>query len=251
MNVLILGDSNLARDLYQTFHPISHWCGFVSRSHQNYDARFKQTQPDLIFNTIGGNLLTPKQELWEININENRILRQTYPKAKIVAFSSNAALEPSRTNFARIKFELEREGESLGIHVIRVCNLYGVHRVLRCFPWKLLRNDKDSPIYSLPVNNIIPTPTDWLAKEIHKRLDSLPKSIAPQGMTTTFMWGREILPHKIEPGDIDPLRPGFPILTDPESKETWQELWNQRWKIQNWKALPLENGVSAIGRSFN
>lgn len=252
MNTLILGYSNLARDLYLTFQQDSKWIGFISRFHQNHGDRNSQIEtPDVIFNTIGGNLQTSHPLLWELNIIHNRELRSAYPKAKIVAFSSNAALEPSRSHFARIKCELEREGETLGISVIRVCNLYGNHIPSRCFPGKLVRNNNVSPIFSLPRNNVVPTPTDWLAKEIHRRFYNLPSVIAPQGITTTHFWGQEILERKVNEGEFDPLRPNYPILSDSGSKQTWGELWKQRWINGDWKLSVLGNGDSVLGRSFN
>lgn len=116
----------------------------------------------------------------------------------------------------------------------RVGSLYGQHYPERTFPGKLLAKYPKPCSLSLPENQVVPTPTWWLAERIVFDMDNLfhsrPKILhmAPSDSTTTLEWGRMILgdQYDISSSGIDPLRPvksGLGCSLGPV--RDWRLLW--------------------------
>jgi dTDP-4-dehydrorhamnose reductase len=111
---------------------------------------------------------------------------------------------------------------------IRVTNLYGKHRWDKCFPGKIEKND----VMQLPNNVIVPTPTDWLAKEVVSNLGHLMVGLvynaAPLGSTTVVEWGKYIKAD-IYTNGLDHSRPrncaiGY-NMPNPINLTDWESLW--------------------------
>lgn len=160
-------------------------------------------------------------------------------------FSTNYATD-STSLYSISKRTMEELLESYGrkhSRVYRVQSLYGWHKPMKTFPYKLMKNHPQPGRLTLPPNEIVPTPTSWLAKTLLDNLDKLTKypyhnvfSLAPNDKTTACEWAQLILGDKyeVEPGDYDKDRPintfsGCDIL---DNVETWRDLWDSNWNNQ-------------------
>jgi dTDP-4-dehydrorhamnose reductase len=179
-------------------------------------------------------------------------LKEAAPGAKVVAFSTDYVADPAniqdptkrirepQSSYARSKVWMEEfivDSNDPRIRAVRVGSLYGEWKPRSCFPSKLCANSYRSqePVV-LPINQVCPTPTKWLAKILVENLDAIfaePYPIthlAPSGHLSVADWGRLILGNgRVIDGDLDPKRPAFssigcPFLADaPHCTELWQE----------------------------
>ena len=238
LKVLIIGHGNLGHDLLLFCKKYGLSYHLISTNEQRFSDDFDDAyEADLIINTVGGGVHESYDTLWKKNISLNLELSQMFIDRPIIAFSSNAALEPYRTPYSSIKKSVESlTGSIKNFHVIRVSTLYGNYRLSDTFPWKLRNNYIRPTQLNLPTNYIQPTPTKWLAEKIFnlsifRKISSLENrifSIVPFGHTTYEEWGKVILgeEYKITPRDYDPLYTKDKILVS-NYPDTWEELWNQ------------------------
>jgi hypothetical protein len=214
MKINIYGYSNLGIDLALEGEKLGHQIMVCSKSRQD----ILHDDPDLIINTRGGCaggdfVDDPPRDLWRQNITTNVALCRTYPKAMVLAFSSNAAMEPWRTPYAGIKWTMEQIEEK-NFRYIRVGNLYGKHIPELTFPGRLIKNQAKA----LPLNPIVPMPTDWLANRYFRGF--LAQQLWPSGLTTVHAWGEDVLER-----DLQPLK-----MTEDRNQATWLEGSGPHWK---------------------
>lgn len=120
--------------------------------------------------------------------------------------------------------------------IYRVGSLYGTFKPHKCFPYKLKRNAVSGKTITLPVNQICPTPVDWLTTElIHQHQcwtfgckDGHPISVSPTGCTTVKEFGELILGRPLESSGLDPKRPEIYTNEPLVKTQTWRYLWNAR-----------------------
>lgn len=175
------------------------------------------------------------------------VANEKYPDSEI-AFIDNA-----KTFYAMSKLWMERGIANSNrplTSIFRVCSLYGQHFPEKTFPGKLLAKYPNPCELNLPENEVVPTPTWWIAKKLALNLEVLFLKkgrnilhVAPSGSTTTMEWGRRILgeDYTIKSSGLDPLRPirsrlGSSIGQPPD----WSALWdlskgffNDNYKGQN------------------
>jgi hypothetical protein len=120
--------------------------------------------------------------------------------------------------------------------IYRIGSLYGTHKPQKCFPYKLKKNSLKNEIV-LPTNQIIPTPTDWLAATLLNNLDITPYqstklyNVAPSGCATVADWGTLILGKAVISSGLDNSRPSCSgLVCDLPIKDssTWLDLWKER-----------------------
>lgn len=192
MKINIHGFSNLGIDLY--LEGVAH--GHDVRVDSSEKKDVLHTSPGLIINTRGGCaggdfVDDPPHNLWHQNITTNIDLCRNFPKSRVLAFSSNSAMECWRTPYASIKASMENIPIK-NFEFIRVGNLYGKHKKDLTFPGKLLLNT----VIALPVNPIVPIPTDWFAKRFFD--GHLNQRLLPCGVTSPHYWGQVILGKPLE-----------------------------------------------------
>jgi hypothetical protein len=122
-------------------------------------------------------------------------------------------------------------------NIYRIGSLYGTHKPQKCFPYKLKKNSLKNEI-TLPLNVIVPTPTDWLAKTLLNNLEKICDdtttkfyTVAPKESTTVAEWGSLILEREILGNVMDNSRPSYVSMEcNLPIKETvsWLDLWKER-----------------------
>lgn len=227
--ILIFGNGNLAQSLVNQCLNHQYPYHQISRHFRRYSLDF--TNPyaaDLVINTVGGRLKDDPALLWELNIELNKKLLKEY-QAPIVAFSSNAALEPWRSPYASIKKSLETFASTTSrLSVVSVSCLYGSYKTSVSFPGKL-RINYPKPIERvfLPANPVQPTPTDWLAEKLLSFSFGMQANFSIAPTPTTYVeFAKKILGSQYEvlEKDFDPL---FPRAVLTHGFSTWDELWEQ------------------------
>lgn len=227
--ILIFGNGNLAQSLVDYCNLHHNPYHQIARHFRRYSEDF--TNPyhaDLVINTVGGKLKDDPSLLWDINIELNKKLLKEY-KAPIVAFSSNAALEPWRSPYASIKKSLETLASTTSrLSVIAVSCLYGSYKTHSTFAGKLRINyPTNAQRIFLPNNPVQPTPTAWLVSELMKFGfgEGAVFSLAPSP-TTYVEFAKKILGPGFEvcEKDFDPL---FPREVLTHGGTSWETLWEQ------------------------
>lgn len=180
------------------------------------------------------------------------LARNLPEKIKVGLFSTDYVADPyfpdqeqafdpePKTFYALSKLWMEHAAQMLerpNLSVFRICSLYGQHYPEKTFPGKLLARYSRPGSFSLPENEVCPTPTWWIAQTLVSELDVAfidePKiyHLAPSGSTTTLEWGRRIMgpEYEISSSGLDPLRPfksglrsSFEI-----APINWLHLWEQ------------------------
>lgn len=172
-------------------------------------------------------------------------------ETKLVFFSSDhAANERNPGNpklhsmspkslFALSKLQLE---EAFGFlnrpntTIVRLSSIYGGGRPSRTFPGRLIAQYAKPCEIPLPSNLCTPTPTDWLAETMLRRLDKLvgeePKVVhlAPSGHVSYAQWGRLIMGPKFDVKErgLDESRPAAPLLgCSIGPVPSWKDLWDR------------------------
>lgn len=148
-------------------------------------------------------------------------------------------VEKPRSFYEMSKLWMEQGIENSGrpnTTVFRVCSLYGQHYPEKTFPGKLRAKFTTPTEISLPENEVVPTPTSWIAQTLVRHLDEAftkrPEiyHIAPSGSTTTLEWGMRILDdqYTYKSKGFDPLRPFKSSLGCSFGKAPdWSVLWEQ------------------------
>lgn len=163
-------------------------------------------------------------------------------EVRIHLFTTNyiRASETKRTLYARSKKYMEKLVLSTNrpnVSIYEVQSLYGTHKPWSCFPGKVIKSylDKKEPI-SVPSNECVPTPTDWLAESI-LMLDPIgfvPRCW-PDGYVSQLVWASTLVPTNKELF-IDYRRPieqeGQMVISNKNGCKT---LWADR--AQFWKGL--------------
>lgn len=169
-------------------------------------------------------------------------------------FSSNYVTSPTESLYSYSKYTMEG---LLGIllrertRIYRVQSLYGWDKPLKCFPFRLIKNHPKPDRITLPVNLVVPTPTQWLAEVLLHNLPLLMDTkyhvdynVAPEGAVPVFEWAQLILGNEYEvvANGIDTERPeqakpGCDFMKAPD----WRELWDKHWggsnsQVRKWKA---------------
>lgn len=236
MHYRIIGRSNLGLDLIGNLLP----------NEKLLDDNSTE-ETDILIYTPGGHIGMTRKELYDLNFNNLNIYRKTYLPKRVYAFSSNAVIEPWRTDYAMIKALLEMHAYyHLDLTIFRVGSLYGRHFPERCFPYKVLRNRPAS----LPTNPITPTPTEWLAKEVLKIIREKKQGvfqIKPFGQTTPHAWAAKELGVITEIGMMDSYRPYIPMPELNPNAPHWLDLWKKYSNIRDGKFLNAvtENSTSS------
>lgn len=231
-SIWIIGYGNLGYDLVELCKAGGFPHALTSRAKSYYSENYEPKKPAMIINTIGGHIETDTTVLWDSNIKVNQNLSRQYSGSVVVALSSNAALEPWRSQYGATKKALEEcAGASANLYVMRVSTLYGSHKTERNFPTRLRRNHPRPSKLSLPSNPIQPTPTRWLAQKILQceflNTGEHVHDIAPKGVTSPADWARKFLPNTyviIDAGP-EPTRPNFRLLKG--TGPSWSELWSE------------------------
>jgi hypothetical protein len=171
-------------------------------------------------------------------------LAQKLPKSTwLHTFSTNYVNHQSLYALSKKAMEdLLQVLDRLKTRTYQVQSLYGWHKPLKTFPFKIIKNYPHPGKITLPANMVTPTPTPWLAKVLLENLEIITENpkyqkhcLTPVGSVTTYAWAQLVLGDNYEvlPGEIDPERPKgghgrftlFPV-------ETWQTLWDQYWNQQ-------------------
>lgn len=204
----------------------------------------KHQEPDVIWLPIGsGSIGGDFKKQLDASLTMLMDLEKVCPKAKIITFSTSFIADPSdptnpkkqgqpKSLYALSKKMMEDYilvSNNPNLKCIRVTNLYGKHYPEKCFPYKIA-NDPNVKI--LATNEVVPTPTNELAKKLVENFDKIINSdypilhAAPKGSCSIAAWGRLIKPE-IEYGSLDPLRPPTCAIGSFFEWENWQTLWEK------------------------
>jgi dTDP-4-dehydrorhamnose reductase len=206
-------------------------------------------RPDHVWVTAGaGSIEDAKKDFTpyvDLHIRLVMELAQAQPASPFVlhTFSTNYVVNPEASLYAFSKHCMENLLSILNrthpTNVYRVESLYGFHKPLRCFPYKLIKNNPLPGEITLPSNQVTPTPTAWVAKMLLSNLKVLSESsgvynLTPLGSLSVMEWGKMILGssycigtkgwNKSRPA-VSKLGCDIPGAED----EDWRDLWEQYW----------------------
>lgn len=171
---------------------------------------------------------------------------------KLVLFTSDYAYEPTLSKYAELKATMDslvHEYNRPNTCLVQVSSLYGRIYPERCFPGRIILAAMNQPEITLPINKVTPTPCDFVAENLVKRLPNIFDSkqtmrlnMAPKGSISTFGWGQLVLQdhRKISARGYDPERPQSSHLDNYACPYTWVQLWTQRanWFDEMIRKLP-------------
>lgn len=182
-------------------------------------------------------------------------------ETKIILFSSDHCANekhPSNPNlhtltprslFTLSKLSMENAFWFIGrpnSAVVRLGSLYGDGRPSRSFPGRLLAHNTRPCTVPIPSNFVTPTPTEWLAETLIRRIDAIvggaPRCVhlAPSGSVSLPHWARLILGPKfdIEERPPSPDRPikvglGCSIGPTPDWRDLWDRIGKKNFNIKH------------------
>lgn len=242
MKSLVIGMGNLGFDIAQVFKaecidaPLQHLrLNPDFQFWRNIGEKIKNDAPDVVFYAMGAGSIAEAEEdpmvsQFILQTVPNYLAQKKQDKTKFIAFSSDYAYAPHLSNYAMIKWHLELSMTRLrnDSFAIRVCNLYGQHKLTRTLPWRLLQAGANGRELKLPDNYIRPTPTDWVAEQLKIHLDEgiIPTEIYPSGSISVYSFAKELGLNVVK-GIHDDQRPEitYPL---PTTRVSWLELWRSR-----------------------
>lgn len=127
---------------------------------------------------------------------------------------------------------------------VRLGALYGEYRPMQCFPGRLLSEDwKESAALSLPMNEVVPTPVDWVAQSLIRTMDRnlwnastyTCHHLAPLGSVSAFDWAKIVFGQARHSGSFfekvtwDHTRPR--IQLGGSSLDVIDEHWSSLWSL--------------------
>lgn len=252
MRHLILGMGNLGLDLERALKSKLYdvECRSLSGGFDLVDgavvkAAVQSSCPDVIWNCVGtgGPKKSDPQE-WTQEIEliaglPQRLRLYKKPETKLVLFSTaytNRDPEGQLSNYARCKAIMEKqESGKIGVTILRVGSLYGIHKPFNCLPGKIVKLLEGGQLhFPAFINHVTPTPTEWLAKRlVSGKCWEWQKDLCfgPDGSTPVFSWIRDIASAAglvenwtVEPNGYDPMYPGN-ASSFCKSELPWETLW--------------------------
>lgn len=176
----------------------------------------------------------------DLHIRLPILLAQRKKKSqKLVCFSSDYAAGESgrrpKSLYALSKKTMETALEIIDTHnsfCFRVCSLYGTHKPHSTFPGRVAHNLSKGRAVTLPHNECVPTPVEWVAEEAIRRVQwsagLVYENLIPSGKTTVYQWGRHVFGDRVSPtGGYDSSRPSFLEVWDRDRHPTWTSLWDK------------------------
>ncbi len=158
---------------------------------------------------------------------------------KLVCFSSDYAAGESgrrpKSLYALSKKTMETALEIIdapNTFCFRVCSLYGTHKPHSTFPGRVASNLAKGRKVSLPHNECVPTPVEWIAEEAIRRAQwsagLFYENLIPSGKTTVHQWGRMLFGDRVtSSGGYDGTRPTFMEVWDRDRHPSWTSLWDK------------------------
>lgn len=256
---VILGNGNLGRSLARTLKDSFLWKDF--RFPFNTMMELADLKPEFVWCAVGGGSVDQVKndhaKAFQAHVELPRRLMEDLPKdVKLIFFSTDyvaSETEPSayywrtknpRSLYALTKLWMEdlvkAHSSKRPTIAVRVGSLYGHDFPERCFPYKILHKLGVQPEVTFPVNQISPTPTDWIAEVLNEFADPLLKHsakfpihhLAPNDYTTTLEWAQCILGEnkKYISRGFDDERPHVSNLRCSfMNTPSWKELWRKHW----------------------
>ena len=166
------------------------------------------------------------------------------PNVTLHTFSTDFLLDgPPKSLYALSKLHMEETLKMMNrpnTFIYRVGYLYGSWKPQKCFPYELKRRNPRPTTLTIPSNRVVPTPTDWVAKQlVHWLSDSGCEAptilnIFPNGTVPRYEWAQKILGDRytIAAGDLDATRPDHNDslgcdLALAKNTPSWEDLWNE------------------------
>lgn len=198
---------------------------------------------DFIWNTVGnGSVGSDFNTSLEAHVQLAQYLVDNVPEyTTVINFSSNYVAEENLSNISSMRTTRPRSLYALSKKMmeeclivngknnhkaIRIANLYGPHFPERGLPHRLIKNQPSQ----LATNEVIPTPTGWLALKLFEKLDQIRESD-----TVTSLAPRRSLPLNefanliglnTQPYGIDHCRPLLSnIGNDYNIDDTVEKCW--------------------------
>jgi dTDP-4-dehydrorhamnose reductase len=245
-----MGLGNLGYDLYRKLKSKDE--NTVSAVwEKNYHNEFSfGINPEVIWYCIGAGSVEKSQtnpsETLDAHVVMPLRLAEQFPKARIIAFSTDYTASPSypsdrlmsrtldecQSTYAVSKLVLEDvlPRYTPNSTIVRVSSLYGTKNPHKCFPYKALKATK----LEFPENETTPTPTKWLADILVNNVELLMgvrvlEHVAPRGRVSYYEWAKMIRSDATTSERYDVHRPGRSELGCSLYRvkvDHWRDLWD-------------------------
>ena len=248
MKHVVIGGGNLGIDImrYGMSHTTDSFKLFTASNGFRYPCSIDPILdeiPDHVWVTIGAGSVEGAVKNFnpyaDLHIRLVMELAQASTSYTLHVFSSDYTSEPLKSLYAYSKYSMEKLLQILDrpkTNIYRVGSLYGQHKAAQTFPHKLLKNYPKPCDVVVPENEVVPTPTDWIAKEVLSNVRTKKTqyyNVLPSGITNIVEWAKLILgpEYNVYSSGMDDSRPStVPFSYDLTDKkpEDWKVLWQNR-----------------------
>lgn len=259
---VILGKGKLGIGLMEALQRQGHEAILFSRSigwiypSEGAIRHIDDQQADVVWCAIGAGsvekCLTDYDQALSLHVGlPVALLTKLKPKTHVILFSTDYVADEEfpnhpgrntlmpRSLYAMSKLTMEQHFHMIARKsstCIRIGNLYS-SRIMPgdCFPGKVLEHNKGRTQINLPSNMVTPTPVEWLADYLVRKLPYLinfgPKILhaAPSGTVSLCDWATHFVPHgttiyNVGPDERRPMVSELGCTIEPTPH--WVELWN-------------------------